>query len=345
MRIEQITFTRFWAALAIVIYHFGKGTAINNEYTSHLFSNVGVSYFFILSGFVMIIAYQKTEKFNLKKYFINRFARIYPLYLFALLLIIFLKVVFKQGVNFTELIYSITVIQAWSSEYVLSLNGPGWSISVEIFFYFLFPLLLLFFYQKHQLKTVITYIIVFCLISQFFFQFFILSHTHEHDWFEFFYYSPIMHLGEFLIGNVAGLFFLNYRNDYANSRLYKYNSFLILLCLLVLLLLLKYPLLFNYHNGFLAIVYIPLILFLSFDKGWITKLLNLKPFVFLGEISYGVYLLQLPIYKLSQILFKILKLEFSFYWYLVVLILSASISYLLFENPVRNFIKSKLSRS
>src|SRR6266481_3833483 len=91
MKIEQITFTRFLAAIAIVIFHFGRGIfPFNSEMISFLFAKagVGVSYFFILSGFVMIIAYGKKSKISPLAYYKNRFARIYPVYLIAILLLL-----------------------------------------------------------------------------------------------------------------------------------------------------------------------------------------------------------------------------------------------------------------
>ncbi|MDW5290748.1 hypothetical protein [Formosa sp. PL04] len=60
MRLEQITFTRFLAAISIVIFHHGKNIfPFNQEGVSFIIkqANIGVSYFFILSGFVMVIAY------------------------------------------------------------------------------------------------------------------------------------------------------------------------------------------------------------------------------------------------------------------------------------------------
>jgi len=91
MRIEQLTFTRFIAAISIVIFHFGDGCYLfNNEYVSFLFTqaNMGVSYFFILSGFVMTIAYSHKENFQLKEYLVNRIGRIYPLYFFSIVLVL-----------------------------------------------------------------------------------------------------------------------------------------------------------------------------------------------------------------------------------------------------------------
>lgn len=53
MRIEQLTFTRFIAAIAIVFFHFGKPLNIFSEPNIHkllINANIGVSYFLILSG-------------------------------------------------------------------------------------------------------------------------------------------------------------------------------------------------------------------------------------------------------------------------------------------------------
>jgi peptidoglycan/LPS O-acetylase OafA/YrhL len=61
MRAEQITFTRFFAALSIVVFHFGKNISPFNESSIKILflqAHIGVSYFFLLSGFIMILAYK-----------------------------------------------------------------------------------------------------------------------------------------------------------------------------------------------------------------------------------------------------------------------------------------------
>jgi hypothetical protein len=69
MRIEQLTFTRFIAAVAVVIFHFGREVFPFQHPILQplvLSANIGVSYFFILSGFVMIIAYNKQPNIDLQ---------------------------------------------------------------------------------------------------------------------------------------------------------------------------------------------------------------------------------------------------------------------------------------
>ncbi|MFZ9956898.1 MAG: acyltransferase family protein, partial [Flavobacteriales bacterium] len=103
------------------------------------------------------------------------------------------------------------------------------------------------------------------------------------------YFFPLSHLNEFLIGTLAGIFFLKYKERFIT---HKWNGVLVIASFCLLLLLLKFPLPIIYHNGFLAVAFVPLIIFISADKGRIAKVFTWKPLVFLGEISFGIYLLQ-----------------------------------------------------
>lgn len=105
MRIEQLTFTRFIAAISIVIFHYGKESQLfSNFLVNFIFkqANVAVSYFFLLSGFVMIIAYHKKTKIHFLEFIKNRLARIYPVYLLAIILLIML-LLFSKNNNFNGL--------------------------------------------------------------------------------------------------------------------------------------------------------------------------------------------------------------------------------------------------
>ena len=94
MRVEQLTFTRFIAAISIVIFHYAKDVPpFNFDVISFLFNqaNLGVSYFFILSGFVMIIAYGQKKNISFLSYMQKRFARIYPVTFLAAFFLLCLK--------------------------------------------------------------------------------------------------------------------------------------------------------------------------------------------------------------------------------------------------------------
>lgn len=350
MRIEQLTFTRFVAALLIVVFHFGSGSMhFTNEYTQFLFkqANIGVSYFFILSGFVMIIAYHKKAKVNFMDYMVNRFARIYPVYLLAILCLLFLIVVSGQF-NFTEFILNLFMVQTWVPGQALVFNIPAWSLSVELVFYALFPFLYNRFYSKISFNKLIVPIILFWLISQVLFHYLINQTT----FIDLFYsskdvmYHPVFHLNEFVIGNLAGLYFVKKSTETKN-----YDVHIIALVILSLIAL-KFPIGLSYHNGLLAVLFIPIIILLSLNNGFITKLFNKKAFIFLGEISYGLYILQFIVwmyisdYRLNKY-FGLDKAEdflFCFFLRLAILVGISALSYLYIETPIRNKIKSYANR-
>lgn len=343
MRVDQLTFTRFLAAIAIVIFHYGHETVLfTNSFLEKIFSqaNVGVSYFFVLSGFVMIIAYRNREV-SIGEFYRNRVARIYPLYFFA---IIFLATLVKyNGGNFYfgELLISISGLQSWVPNYPLSLNSPGWSISVEFFFYALFPFIAKFIYNRQLRKPVLYFILIVWVLTQLVFNYF-LEYNPDSVFVtsDLVYYFPLMHLNQFLIGMATGIYFI----DNKNAITFKNWSLLIVSLLFLLIWLLIFPISLDYHNGLLAVVFAPLIFALSMDSGRISKFISRKPFVFLGEISFGIYILQLPVYQLYVLFCKAIKMDFNFWGYLFFLILFSGITYLFIEKPLRNYIsKVKLT--
>lgn len=345
MRIEQLTFTRFIAAISIVIFHYGSGSYLfNNEYFSFIFqqANVGVSYFFILSGFVMIIAYGDKGNISFLNYIQNRLARIYPVYLLAIFLI--LSVSLFRGFDHQELLLNLFMIQSWIPQKALTINSPGWSLCVEMFFYSSFPFLMNKIYSKQKLKFNTIWIILFWLISQ------IIFHLIIYEIFEMpiystkdLFYYPLLHFNEFLIGNLTGMFFIYKLKDYQKNYLLP-----ILVCLICLILLLRFPLGFNFHNGLLAIIFVPLILLISLSNDKISRFFSKRIFVFLGEISFSIYLLQLPVWMIfsDYIIEKYLGLnnesDFTgmFLLRLLILITISALSYLYLEKPVRSLIKT-----
>lgn len=343
MRIEQLTFTRFLAAIAIVIFHFGeKISPFSSNYISFLLkqANVGVSYFFILSGFVMIIAYGNKDIIKPLEYFKNRFARIYPVYLLAILLFLAYLLYNSFTIDYSGLTLNVFTIQSWVPGKALSFNRPGWSLSVEMFFYLSFPFLFNHIYKKYDYKKLIIPILLFWALSQMlvhaglYSSFYKGFPSQSHDML---FYFPLMHFNEFLLGNLAGLAFLHRRQKkHANTDWH------LLLVFGILCVWLKFNHYFVLHNGLLMLVFIPIIISTAVNNGFIAKLFNQKICVFLGEISYGIYILQIPVYKwctdiLSKI--KITNETSVFYISLISLLITASLSYLYVETPLRNMIK------
>ncbi|SIQ04879.1 Peptidoglycan/LPS O-acetylase OafA/YrhL, contains acyltransferase and SGNH-hydrolase domains [Chryseobacterium sp. RU37D] len=335
MKITQITFTRFIAAVAIVIYHFrGDLFVFKIKYISGIFTkaNIGVSYFFILSGFIMIIAYHCKQKIDSLEFYKNRLARIYPLYIIGMLL--FMIAVLKA--DFLAVILYLMGLQSWIPGDALILNFPGWSISVEFFFYLIFPFLYNYIYLKKNNFIWVAAILIWIATQVFcnYYMEFLYEgrFTKGHD---FIHYFPLLHLNEFLVGNLAGLYFVK------NFRQKNYDWAIILVFSAILLSIIFIPLF--YHNGLMAVFFIPLIILISLNNGFLTKIFSLKPFEYLGEISYAIYIIHIPILRVLRTVLKKTKIDMDynlqFAVFMIILLISAAFCYHFIEKPLRDHLR------
>ena len=78
--IRSITGLRAFAAIAVYFNHFGL-PALSPNWLSNISTNggLGVPFFFVLSGFVLALAYE-SRPLIVRQFFIDRVARIAPTY-------------------------------------------------------------------------------------------------------------------------------------------------------------------------------------------------------------------------------------------------------------------------
>ncbi|MCC8170705.1 MAG: acyltransferase [Parabacteroides sp.] len=147
--IKPLTSLRFVFALMV----FGAHCYVLDPYFSHFLYKegfVGVGFFFVLSGF--IIAYNYQRKFeqgqvSRRAFWVARFARIYPLHLVTLFLLLlaggYLFALNRDTVLkiFSQLFLLHPFIPR--TAYFFSFDSPSWSLGCEQLFYFLFPFLAL----------------------------------------------------------------------------------------------------------------------------------------------------------------------------------------------------------
>lgn len=339
MRIEQLTFTRFIAALLIVLFHFARQVPPFDHPTVAswvLQMNTAVSYFYLLSGFIMVISYGHVRHLNWLSYMQNRVARVYPVYLlgfFAMLLLPLLD----WDVNIFRVFFGLTLTQSWVPGYAMTYNFPGWSVSVEFFFYAVFPFLLNYGYHRYRFKTLLIGGLLLFIVSQVVFHYALQSpfyqgdRTPSHD---ILFYGPYMHLNEFVLGNIAGFYFLA-----QGKKLQGNYDIWILVLLLALVLAIHFLPFLNFHNGLLAPLFLPLIVLLAANTGTITRWFSHRLPVFLGEISYSMYILQLPVfYYLKPLDLGSPVLTF---WVKVILHIGiCSVCFIAVEKPMRQWIKN-----
>ncbi|MBP6914262.1 acyltransferase [Candidatus Parcubacteria bacterium] len=341
--IPQISSLRFFVAMAIVVFHYGRWSwpfnqQLISDYASMM--KLGINFFFVLSGFIMAINYEHFKEFSwekTKEFYRKRIVRIMPLYLIALIvvfLIFFFNYYFDQNILVTQFIESLFFVQAWNPKDAMSLNYVGWFISAEMFFYLLFPFIFPKIFSK---KGALKQITIFWLISNLITAFLCFNLDQNNEFFRnLTRFFPLFHLNQFLIGITAGLFF--------SKGIKKGNTIFILslLFLLIYLPIISRGLLPTlHHNGLLAPVFALLIIGAASSYGIIKKILSLPLFIKMGDISYGIYILQYPVYYLiyrfydNFHFYNPLKEEGRFYIYLLILIIVAYISSKTFEPWIR----------
>ncbi|HOX52521.1 MAG TPA: acyltransferase, partial [Fibrobacteria bacterium] len=149
-RIDSLTGLRFFAAFGILVHHFGSSLACGSPRLEVFLESLSscVSFFFVLSGFILVHSYQATtRRLEWRAFMAARIARIYPLYLLALLVmsVPFLKYPvelpdWKPWEALPAYLASLFAVQSWIPRYSMLLNSPGWSLSAEMFFYAVFPI-------------------------------------------------------------------------------------------------------------------------------------------------------------------------------------------------------------
>ncbi len=354
MQIPQLTFTRFLAGVSIVILHYGLYTW---PISTHLvFPIMGksisaVSYFFILSGFILVVSSAKggnlIPKVDSSTFWKKRAARILPIYIFSVLLFFAINFRYDPSIPLEwqtqSYYYSFFLLQAWKYKMVLDINYPAWTLSVEIFFYFIFPWVYSNLVALSTKKLIIISIIAWwgntyiyqCLLEE----------NAPHN---FAMYYPLFHVATFITGMCSGIIFVkNYAwlSGKGRNYLLAVSGFTLLFMIYTAY---KNWDFYNYsHNGYLSPFFVLMFFSLSVMKGPVVNLLSTKPFVFLGDISYSIYLFQYPVLQICQKYlpwFKGKESKDFFPPYLIILIAFSAVIYLTIEKPARNFFAKKIKQ-
>lgn len=141
-RLDRLTSLRFFAAILVLGSHSTRDLA-PIPHISELFDTgtAGVTFFFALSGFVLTWSHRPDD--TPLAFYRRRFARIYPIH--AVTWLLAFPVLYLAGVKITQTIAvtNLFLVQAWVPKpYIyFGMNAPSWSLSAEMFFYLLFPLL------------------------------------------------------------------------------------------------------------------------------------------------------------------------------------------------------------
>jgi peptidoglycan/LPS O-acetylase OafA/YrhL len=308
-RLNALTGLRAFAAVNIVLFHFSNpqwfgifAPIVNAGYAS-------VSFFILLSGYVLAYNYApraRAGKLDSVRFYKARFTRIYPIYLLSLILAWRnLPVEYAQHSHhmfWLGIVLAPLLLQGWVPEIATFLNTPAWTMSAEWFFYLIFPWLARWKRPDSALPIVGRLLLIWLLglIPGTLYIIFNPDHLvhvdrySEGPWLQALKDTPIPHLASFVFGvTIAGLDELIPRE--ARKRFFLgLFGFAFIFFLLWLGSGVPYVLI---HDSLLMPFFGCIILGLS-GQNLLSRILGWRPFVFVGESSYCLYLLHFNFWNL-----------------------------------------------
>lgn len=347
---------RAFAVLAVIIYH------LNHHWLHGGFA--GVDIFFVISGYLItkiIFSEISNNNFSFKTFYQRRINRILPVFFCVMLVtsvlswcillpedfMLFLRALKSTTYFWENMFFAKNTVGYWdtSAESIPILHT--WSLAVEEQFYIILPLILILLFKfKHLSSTkaiiiTLTFIsIISFLLAQFSPKSILLTKYN--------YYSLFTgRAGELLIGSILGI--LSYNRDrnpiiasgnsHKKPLLFKHNLISIIgfLSIISSVIFISDKLLFPSVWALLPTIGTGLILYFYHPQSLIARLLSLKPIVFIGKISYSLYLWHWPVIVLTRKFLFIEEFYKAKHYILVVIItlIFSLLSYYFVERPCR----------
>lgn len=344
--IQSIAFLRGIACLFVALYHL-KSSAPNDSifYNLFRFGAFGVDLFFMISGFVIVIATMNDKRVD--SFFIKRIFRIYPPLIVA---IIFQIVITNSNISTESFLSAIVPLHndysAKAPDFGFSFLIVAWSITFELAFYALFMISMT---LSHRYRAAIcsAFILAIVIGSQLYFNgdFSLVGagaspvvNDHHLNALRVFGCSIMI---EFIFGMAIAYIYLNVKVD-AESVLTK-RIYIIISVLAMMYLIPCYLGGYNRGSGLGGYgVWALLILFIALGAEKLNMVRWNSGMLFIGAISYSLYLFHIPVHemikalipnKFDQIKNTELRAVCIMMFELSASILLAYLSYLLIEKP------------
>ena len=141
--IRSFTGWRYIFAVAIFMHHY----QIDGKSVLQAGGAIGVTFFFILSGFLLAYGYKKrlmTREISTSDFYKARAVKLYPLHILCFAAVFLLGIRNFVTADLPKAVLNLFLLQSWvpSPDYYMSYNAVSWFLSDELFFYLMFPFVL-----------------------------------------------------------------------------------------------------------------------------------------------------------------------------------------------------------
>ena len=352
--LPSIDSLRALAVLAVIIYH------VDVNYLPGGF--LGVDLFFVLSGYLIssliIKEYRKTGSLNLYNFYIRRARRLLPAVYFMITVGLVVMVLFNEVLlrkSHLDAIFGYIYSSNWwyifhKLDYFDSFGAQSpfkhlWSLAIEEQFYMIFPLLFLLVNRKkkskdgtYKLNKNFLYVVLGLILVS------LIAHILLFDINNIsrIYFGTDTRAFSLLVGVVGAILYpmerLYAKVTPQQNMLYSVVSLVSIATLITVMIYTSEYNTLLYRGGFLLVAILGLIVIISSGKQHtlMSRLLSFKPVVFIGKISYSLYLWHFPVLVLTtpvseignpNIIFVILRVVLTF--------VLATASYMFVETPIR----------
>ncbi len=345
---------RGFAALSVCFHH--GGILLNIPHKDIVFDSVvgaiGVPLFFIISGFIM---HHTTNNLvgspitNMKNFLLKRFIRIMPLFYFSAVCIFLIyhnTIIANFTTNLNNTIHFLLFMPLFTSKtgpaYGFGMLPTVWSLNYEMFFYVLFALSLLFVSKRYVFLYGLFFILVFAIPLLLVGQFSFGSDIYYNYHFKYlnFFTNPVLLLF------ITGVIISEIVTKIKIKKQFAYLS-IVTTSIFFLLYYIKVIPYFKLADLIICGSFIFSILLLDLN----TNVTPPKWCIYLGDISYSIYLIHFLIFIYLPLLINkspIHKLTTSWFFLIVgfvVVILVSSITYEIIEIRFTKYLKQKFFRS
>jgi peptidoglycan/LPS O-acetylase OafA/YrhL len=326
---SDIQSIRAIAVLLVVGYH------LNSEFFKYGY--IGVDIFFVISGFIITHLILKKKSFNFLEFYQKRIARIFPAMTLVTLLTVFFGSILLRTDDLINLsLQGILSLFGLSNFYfastqigyfeVESFKQPllhMWSLSTELQFYFLAPIFILFLKRINPVIRLLSLVFVFFLSLAFYVDFVTIPSIDS-------YYLLTSRLWEFIIG--AGIALVNNK-----KRIEAFAGKSATLAALMLIIGLNIFGLKSINSNLIEVLLVlvsTIMILQAVSNGNVQKSFSPKLTVFLGDLSYSIYLWHWPIIYFLKNWTTVSKVELTLITLTLTFVLSV-LSYFFWENRFR----------